>query len=210
MHWIRIDRYYMAETSTNDPTTNEKDALANPPDVFPAGALPAVRKRAVRTGLPGGRDGAQLRRPERHGLQPLHRHAVLLEQLPVQGAALQLPALPGLGDAFAQAAAQSGSHGAQPRSHGKVHVLRAAHQQRAHRIREKESSRSPTATSSPRAKRRARREAIVFGNANDPNSRVAKLKAQQRNYTILGELNARPRTTYLAAVRNPNPEMEKA
>jgi MoCo/4Fe-4S cofactor protein with predicted Tat translocation signal len=53
-------------------------------------------------------------------------------------------------------------------------------------------------------------EAIVFGNANDPNSRVAKLKAQQRNYTLLGELNARPRTTYLAAVRNPNSELEKA
>jgi MoCo/4Fe-4S cofactor protein with predicted Tat translocation signal len=53
-------------------------------------------------------------------------------------------------------------------------------------------------------------EAIVFGDQNDTNSRVYKLKAQQRNYTILGELNARPRTTYLAAVRNPNPEMEKA
>jgi molybdopterin-containing oxidoreductase family iron-sulfur binding subunit len=53
-------------------------------------------------------------------------------------------------------------------------------------------------------------EAIVFGNANDANSRVAKLKAQQRNYTLLGELNARPRTTYLAAVRNPNPELESA
>ena len=52
-------------------------------------------------------------------------------------------------------------------------------------------------------------EAIIFGNANDPNSRVAKLKAQQRNYTLLGELNSRPRTTYLAAVRNPNPELEK-
>jgi MoCo/4Fe-4S cofactor protein with predicted Tat translocation signal len=53
-------------------------------------------------------------------------------------------------------------------------------------------------------------EAIVFGNANDKGSRVAKLKAQQRNYTLLGELNARPRTTYLAAVRNPNPELESA
>ena len=53
-------------------------------------------------------------------------------------------------------------------------------------------------------------QAIVFGNANDKESRVAKLKAQQRNYTLLGELNARPRTTYLAAVRNPNPELEKA
>jgi MoCo/4Fe-4S cofactor protein with predicted Tat translocation signal len=53
-------------------------------------------------------------------------------------------------------------------------------------------------------------EAIVFGNANDPNSKVAKLKAQQRNYTLLGELNARPRTTYLAAVRNPNSQLEKA
>jgi MoCo/4Fe-4S cofactor protein with predicted Tat translocation signal len=53
-------------------------------------------------------------------------------------------------------------------------------------------------------------EAIVFGNANDKESRVAKLKAQQRNYTLLGELNTRPRTTYLAAVRNPNPELEPA
>src|SRR5947207_3347262 len=53
-------------------------------------------------------------------------------------------------------------------------------------------------------------EAIVFGNANDQDSRVAKLKAQQRNYTLLGELNTRPRTTYLAAVRNANPELESA
>mgnify|MGYP003541565429 CR=1 FL=1 len=53
-------------------------------------------------------------------------------------------------------------------------------------------------------------QAIVFGDVNDPNSRVSKLKASERSYGLLTELQTKPRTTYLAPVRNPNPEIPAA
>ncbi len=52
-------------------------------------------------------------------------------------------------------------------------------------------------------------DAIIFGNINDPESRVAKLKTHPRNYGVLRDLNTKPRTTYLGRVRNPNQAIEK-
>jgi len=53
-------------------------------------------------------------------------------------------------------------------------------------------------------------QAIAFGDLNDPDSLVAKLHADERAYAVLGELNVRPRTAYLARLRNPNPELAES
>ena len=53
-------------------------------------------------------------------------------------------------------------------------------------------------------------EAIVFGDIKDPESRVSKLKQEDRNYRLLEYLNINPRTSYLARIRNPNPRMPDA
>jgi molybdopterin-containing oxidoreductase family iron-sulfur binding subunit len=51
-------------------------------------------------------------------------------------------------------------------------------------------------------------QAISFGNINDKQGKVAKLQADERSYQVLADLNTRPRTKYVAAVTNPNPELE--
>lgn len=52
--------------------------------------------------------------------------------------------------------------------------------------------------------------AIIFGDINDSKSQIAKLKKEPHNYSMLKELNTIPRTTYLAKLRNPNPELQEA
>jgi molybdopterin-containing oxidoreductase family iron-sulfur binding subunit len=52
--------------------------------------------------------------------------------------------------------------------------------------------------------------AITFGDLNDPESKVSKLRADGRNYGLLEDLNTRPRTTDMAVVQNPNPELEES
>ncbi len=50
-------------------------------------------------------------------------------------------------------------------------------------------------------------DAIVFGDLNDKEAQVSKLKQDHRNYKLLNELNTQPRTTYLASLKNQNREM---
>jgi molybdopterin-containing oxidoreductase family iron-sulfur binding subunit len=52
--------------------------------------------------------------------------------------------------------------------------------------------------------------AIVFGDINNPSNQVAKLKTEKLDYPLLGDLNTRPRTTYLAELRNPSPGLKES
>src|SRR6201982_2783991 len=53
-------------------------------------------------------------------------------------------------------------------------------------------------------------EAIVFGDIRDPESKVSKMKQQDRNYRLLEYLNVNTQASYLARIRNPNPKMPDA
>jgi molybdopterin-containing oxidoreductase family iron-sulfur binding subunit len=219
MHWIRIDRYYLAETDTNDPSSNVDskkhlaDVLADPPTFFqpvpcqqcenapceqvcPVGATThsaeglndMVYNRCIGTRYCSNNCPYKVRRFnflrfqdwETPQLKLIRNPEVTIRSRGVMEKCTYC--VQRINNVRIEAEKANGGKGREILDGEIVTACEAA---------------CPS-------------EAIVFGNANDKNSRVAKLKAQQRNYTLLGELNARPRTTYLAAVRNPNPELEKA
>src|SRR5262249_7699303 len=209
MHWIRIDRYYNVNTSANDPRTNEDGALENPETFFqpvpcmqcenapceqvcPVGATvhsaeglnDMVYNRCIGTRYCSNNCPYKVRRFNFLRFQDWETPTFKLMRNPEV-------------TVRSRGVMEKCTYCVQRINKGRI-----AAEKENRPIRDGEIVTACEAACPA--------EAIVFGNGNGPTSRVAQLKAQQRNYAILAELNARPRTTYLAAVRNPNPEVEKA
>ena len=115
LHWLRIERWAEGQARASD-------------EHVPADVLPALRGRAVRAGVPGVRRVPHRGGAQRAGLQPLRRHALLRQQLPVPRAPLQLVELR-VPDA-ARGAAQPRRHRPPARRDGEVHDVHPAHRRR--------------------------------------------------------------------------------
>ncbi len=193
MHWIRVDTYYEG---------GDRD---NPRPFFQPRPVHAMRERTpCESGLPRWRHQPLDRRPERHGVQPLRGHAVWFEQL----SAYKVRRFNFLlfQDWDTPQYKMMRNPDVSVRSRGVMEKCTYCVQRiNERRIDAEREDRKINDTELQTAcQQSCPAGAIVFGNINDPNSNVSKLKAQARNYSLLGELNTRPRTTYLAEVRNPN------
>jgi Fe-S-cluster-containing dehydrogenase component len=194
MHWIRIDRYY----------TGDEDES---PLAAAADAVPALRERAVRKRVSRRGHDAQSRGTQRNDLQPLRGYAVLLEQLSLQGAPLQLSSTTTRRSAIrCRSGLQSRRDRAHARRDGEVHLLRAAHQ-RGEVSREERRPRSLADGEVQTACQQAcPADAIVFGDTNDAESACRRARTSERGYHVLRELNVLPSITYLARSAIPTEE----
>ena len=175
MHWIRIDRYYAGRSRQSGQRTIQPVPCMQCENA-PCELVCPVARRCTARG------------PERHGLQPLRRHALLLEQLPLQGAALQLPAVSRTGTRRSlKLCAIRTSRCAAAASWKSAPTACSASTPARIDGRRARTGRSATAKSRPRASRRARPTPSSSATSTIRNSQVAKLKAEPRNYALLAD-----------------------
>ena len=196
MNWLRVDRYFKGNW-------DNPELYYQPVPCMQCENAPCELVCPVAATVHSG-EGI-----ESDGLQPLRRHALLLQQLSVQSPALQFPAVLRLGHRRACKALRNPN--VTVRSRGVMEKCTYCIQRiNAVKIEsEKQNRRIADGEITPACAQACPTQAIVFGDINDPKSRVAQMKAQARNYSLLEELNMRPRTTYLGRLRNPNPEIEQ-
>src|ERR1700730_13427235 len=209
MHWIRIDRYYLAETATNDPSTNTNDALANPETFFQPVPCMQCENAPCEQVCPVG---ATVHSAE--GLNDMTYNRCIGTRYCSNNCPYKVRRFNFLRfqDWETPQLKLLRNPEVTVRSRGVMEKCTYC-VQRINNVRidaEKENRPIRDGEIVTACQAACPSEAIIFGNANDSSTRVAKLKAQQRNYSILGELNARPRTTYLAAVRNPNADLSSS
>jgi Fe-S-cluster-containing dehydrogenase component len=190
MHWLRIDRYYSRE---------RRRGGRGPP----ADDVPALRQRALRDRLPGAGHGAQRGRAQPAGLQPLRGHAVLREQLPLQGAPLQLVRLPH-DDTLENLVLNPD---VTVRSRGVMEKCSFCVQRIQEAKIEARGQGAPLADGEiqPACQQSCPAQAIVFGDLNDPESEISRCSGRAARATAVLEEAERPPLGRLSANR-PQPQ----